>query len=430
MSQIYITKDGDAFGPFTVDELNEKLKNGKFKSMDKARVDGMGEWLPLSDKAFAKAGVVMPATKGPSNPLPADSPELQKGKSAAAEGVGGFTKPPAGNLLRKSKDVVEKVASGEVVLDLKGKARSIPGKLSKTAIHVAHDGRKQGPFSVQEVNEKLKAGEFELTDLAWMSDLKKWRPLSNEKFAAEGILKGPMAMVRYKMRSPLVLASCIFAGLTLLGLFFPWFSASDHHYYVTKNGFSAGWGVLTFCATVAAGVLLFLPNFKKVAPIVMGVGCLVTFLSVFWNYNDLIFLGHRSVVEDATLSPGEDSAYGSAGSGGTVNRQQETAEKQEPSEEQEKPSELTEELNKLGEAFDALEQAIDSAPGGVVRDLMGPSFERPRAIILSGYSNNMPHSIPWNSDWGLWFSFIFALAATGTMFPWRRPGNAERAVLK
>jgi len=61
MSKIHVTKAGANHGPFTVEEINAKLKDGEFEPTDKSWMEGMEGWLPLSDKAFIDAGVVLPA---------------------------------------------------------------------------------------------------------------------------------------------------------------------------------------------------------------------------------------------------------------------------------------------------------------------------------------------------------------------------------
>ena len=63
MSKIHVTKGGANHGPFTVEEINAKLKSGEFEATDKSWMDGMEGWVPLSDKAFVEAGVELPPPK-------------------------------------------------------------------------------------------------------------------------------------------------------------------------------------------------------------------------------------------------------------------------------------------------------------------------------------------------------------------------------
>lgn len=50
-------------------------------------------------------------------------------------------------------------------------------------IHVARDGAKLGEFSLEQIREGLRTGQFRLTDLGWQSGMADWRPLSD--FAVE-----------------------------------------------------------------------------------------------------------------------------------------------------------------------------------------------------------------------------------------------------
>ena len=45
-------------------------------------------------------------------------------------------------------------------------------------IHVARDGQRLGPFSIEEVRARLSAGEFSSTDLAWSEGRADWVPLA------------------------------------------------------------------------------------------------------------------------------------------------------------------------------------------------------------------------------------------------------------
>ena len=71
MSKIHVAKGGANHGPFTVEEINAKLKSGEFEATDKSWMDGMEGWVPLSDKAFVEAGVELPAAEPA--PPPAES---------------------------------------------------------------------------------------------------------------------------------------------------------------------------------------------------------------------------------------------------------------------------------------------------------------------------------------------------------------------
>lgn len=73
MAKIQIIKDGTKHGPFTIKEVNAKLEAGEFSLTDKAWIEGSKGWLPLSDKAFQKAGVVTVSPKAKATPPPEPS---------------------------------------------------------------------------------------------------------------------------------------------------------------------------------------------------------------------------------------------------------------------------------------------------------------------------------------------------------------------
>jgi hypothetical protein len=45
-------------------------------------------------------------------------------------------------------------------------------------IHVARDGAKLGEFTLEQIQEGLRTGQFRATDLGWQSGMAEWRPLS------------------------------------------------------------------------------------------------------------------------------------------------------------------------------------------------------------------------------------------------------------
>ena len=61
MHQVYINQNDQQIGPFTVDEINQKLESGELVATDGAWIDGMSDWKPLVDGDFAAIGVVLPS---------------------------------------------------------------------------------------------------------------------------------------------------------------------------------------------------------------------------------------------------------------------------------------------------------------------------------------------------------------------------------
>src|SRR5436190_6265970 len=67
--QIYVGKNGQQLGPFSLEEINRKLADGAFAGTDLAWYEGAAGWAPLS----GVAGVVIPGTS-PATPAPSPIP--------------------------------------------------------------------------------------------------------------------------------------------------------------------------------------------------------------------------------------------------------------------------------------------------------------------------------------------------------------------
>lgn len=59
------------------------------------------------------------------------------------------------------------------------------GSFGAMQIHVARDGQRLGPFSIEEVRARLSAGEIRPTDLAWAEGRADWVPLASFPGIAE-----------------------------------------------------------------------------------------------------------------------------------------------------------------------------------------------------------------------------------------------------
>ena len=68
--QIYVGKNGQQLGPFSLEEINRKLADGTFAGTDLGWYEGAAGWAALS----SIAGVVVPPTAAPVTPAPAPSP--------------------------------------------------------------------------------------------------------------------------------------------------------------------------------------------------------------------------------------------------------------------------------------------------------------------------------------------------------------------
>src|SRR5688500_2811467 len=68
--QIYVGKNGQQLGPFSLEEINRKLADGTFAGTDLGWHEGAAGWAALS----TIAGVVVPPLAAPVTPAPVPSP--------------------------------------------------------------------------------------------------------------------------------------------------------------------------------------------------------------------------------------------------------------------------------------------------------------------------------------------------------------------
>src|SRR3954470_5977484 len=80
--QIYVGKNGQQLGPFSLEEVNRKLAEGTFAGTDLAWYEGAAGWAPLS----GVAGVVIQPTSQAA-PAPAPAPILTPAPAQPAPAV-------------------------------------------------------------------------------------------------------------------------------------------------------------------------------------------------------------------------------------------------------------------------------------------------------------------------------------------------------
>jgi hypothetical protein len=91
-------------------------------------------------------------------------------------------------------------------------------------IHVARDGAKLGEFTLEQIQEGLRTGQFRSTDLGWQSGMADWRPLSE----LAGVVAGAAPAFPLATAAPGGYPASSGAGLpweyrAQLGLFKAWF---------------------------------------------------------------------------------------------------------------------------------------------------------------------------------------------------------------
>src|ERR1041385_2664769 len=79
--QIYVGKNGQQLGPFSLEEVNRKLADGTFVGTDLAWYEGASGWAPLSGVAGVAIPAASPATPAP---VPAPPPFVTPPQSAPA----------------------------------------------------------------------------------------------------------------------------------------------------------------------------------------------------------------------------------------------------------------------------------------------------------------------------------------------------------
>ncbi len=90
---IHVMRDGQQFGPYTIEDINAYLAQGTLLPTDQAWYEGAANWMPITDVP----GVVHDAAPAPvvagADPMAAANPEVAVAEaSAAAAAVGGAKK--------------------------------------------------------------------------------------------------------------------------------------------------------------------------------------------------------------------------------------------------------------------------------------------------------------------------------------------------
>src|ERR1700682_911911 len=86
MATIHVARDGTNIGTFSIEEVREGLRPGRFLATDMAWEAGMPDWRPLSQVMAAKPAATMPAAGATgTNALPV-SPSSSSSSAAASGG--------------------------------------------------------------------------------------------------------------------------------------------------------------------------------------------------------------------------------------------------------------------------------------------------------------------------------------------------------
>jgi hypothetical protein len=86
MATIHVARDGANIGTFSIEEVREGLRTGRFLSTDMAWQEGMADWRPLSEVVPEKSAAATPVSGGTeTNALPVS---LSGARTAAGSGDG------------------------------------------------------------------------------------------------------------------------------------------------------------------------------------------------------------------------------------------------------------------------------------------------------------------------------------------------------
>lgn len=144
--QAYVHKDGKNLGPYTIQELKNRVENGDLAQEDLACHDGEN-WVTISQVPGFESSIPPPPPPPPSSvPPPMGGTSDQ---SSAAERA----KSLAGNLFRKSKESVGKLAASEKVSQLKEKASDVTSKIASS------DQVKQAKKKASQAKAKITSSE-------------------------------------------------------------------------------------------------------------------------------------------------------------------------------------------------------------------------------------------------------------------------------
>ena len=90
---IHVMRDGQQFGPYTIEDINAYLAQGALLPSDQAWYEGVANWMPITDVPGVVYGVAPAPVVVEADPMAAANPEVAVAEAgAAAAAVGGAKK--------------------------------------------------------------------------------------------------------------------------------------------------------------------------------------------------------------------------------------------------------------------------------------------------------------------------------------------------
>ncbi len=144
--QAYVHKDGKTLGPYTVRELKERVEEGILLPEDQASYDGQN-WVKISQVPGFESSIPPPPPPPPSSvPPPIEGTSDQPAVAERAKSL-------AGNLFKKSKETVEKIAASDQMKQAKEKASDVSSKIA------ASDQVKQAKEKASQAKERITSSD-------------------------------------------------------------------------------------------------------------------------------------------------------------------------------------------------------------------------------------------------------------------------------
>lgn len=144
--QAYVHKDGKTLGPYTVRELKERVEEGVLIPDDQASYDGQN-WVKISQVPGFDSSIPPPPPRPPSSvPPPIEGTSDQPAVAERAKSL-------AGNLFKKSKETVEKIAASDQMKQAKEKASDVSSKIA------ASDQVKQAKEKASQAKERITSSD-------------------------------------------------------------------------------------------------------------------------------------------------------------------------------------------------------------------------------------------------------------------------------
>ena len=189
--KVYLVLEKETKGPFSVKDVNEFLVSKKITHKNLAWIKGIKEWISLDNEYFQDVGIITPEILENSLGMPPDynkrnllSPqEMNEDEPSLSELANSFVS----TFVKKTKIAVESFSADSLVDDLKNRTKGMSFFQRKTGILVESGGQRIGPLGIIEINNKLKAGDIQFSDLAWIEGMNDWKALSDSYFSELGV---------------------------------------------------------------------------------------------------------------------------------------------------------------------------------------------------------------------------------------------------